>query len=205
MSEVELAMLHELIDEFLSKGFIQPSTSPTGMPILFVKKKDGRLPLCVNYHALNQITKKNHYPLPLINELLDCLCHATIYTKINLHDGYYNIQVTEGHEWLTAFHTWYSTYEWLIMPMGMTNAPAQFQYFMNDSFKDMVDLFIIIYLDDILIFSNLLKEHHGHVCHILQHLHKETFMPRSQSVPSTWTLLNTSGSSSPWWASTWIP
>jgi RNase H-like domain found in reverse transcriptase/Reverse transcriptase (RNA-dependent DNA polymerase) len=81
-------------------------------------------------------------------------------------------QLAEGHEWLTAFHMWYGTYEWLIMPMGMTNAPVQFQYFMNDLFQDMVDLFVIIYLNDILIFSDSLKEHHGHVCHVLQHLCK---------------------------------
>jgi hypothetical protein len=91
MSEVELAALCEFIDEFLSKGFIRPSTSPTGTPILFMKKKDGGLHLCVDYCALNQITKKSHSPLPLINKLLDRLCRATIYTKINLCDGYYNI------------------------------------------------------------------------------------------------------------------
>jgi Reverse transcriptase (RNA-dependent DNA polymerase) len=170
MSEVELAALHEFINEFLSKGFIRPSTSPAGTPILFAKKKDGGLRLCVDYRVLNQITKKSHYPLPLINKLLNCLRRAMIYTKINLHDGYYNIRVAEGHEWLTAFCTWYSAYEWLIMPMGMTNAPAQFQYFMNDSFQDMVNLFIIVYLDDILIFSDSLREHCGHVCRILQRL-----------------------------------
>jgi RNase H-like domain found in reverse transcriptase/Reverse transcriptase (RNA-dependent DNA polymerase)/Integrase zinc binding domain len=172
MSEVELAVLCEFIDEFLSKGFIRPSTSPAGVPILFAKKKDGGLRLCVNYHALNRITKKSCYPLPLINELLDHLHRTTIYTKINLRDGYYNIRVTEGHEWLTAFCTWYGAYKWLVMPMGATNAPAQFQYFMNDSFQDMVNLFVIVYLDDILIFSDLLGEHCGHVRRVLQRLHE---------------------------------
>jgi hypothetical protein len=95
MLEVELAALREFIDEFLSKGFIRPSTSLAGAPILFAKKKDGALRLCVDYRTLNQITKKSCYPLPLINELLDCLCCATIYTKIDLRDGYYNIQVAE--------------------------------------------------------------------------------------------------------------
>jgi Reverse transcriptase (RNA-dependent DNA polymerase)/RNase H-like domain found in reverse transcriptase len=172
MSEVELTTLCEFINEFLSKGFIQPSTSPAGAPILFAKKKDGGLRLCVNYRALNRITKKSRYALPLINELLNRLRHAMIYTKIDLCDSYYNIQVAEGHEWLTAFRTWYGAYKWLVMPMGATNAPAQFQYFMNDSFQDMVDLFIIVYLDDILIFSDSPEEHCNHVHCVLQRLHK---------------------------------
>jgi Reverse transcriptase (RNA-dependent DNA polymerase)/RNase H-like domain found in reverse transcriptase len=137
-----------------------------------VKKKDGRLRLCIDYRVLNRITKKSRYPLPLINELLNQLRRTTIYTKIDLRDGYYYIRVTEGHEWLTAFRTQYGAYEWLVMPMGMTNTPAQFQYFMNDSFHDMVDLFVIVYLDDILIFSNSPDEHHNHVHRILQCLHE---------------------------------
>ena len=147
MSENELKVLQEYLDDMTSKGFIQSSNSPTGAPVLFVKKKDGSLRLCVDYRGLNNITKKNRYPLPLIGNLLDRLQSAKVYSKIDLRAGYHNIHIAPGHEWKTAFRTCYGSFEYLVMPFGLTNAPGTFQYFMNDIFRDMMDVFVVIYLN----------------------------------------------------------
>jgi len=127
MSELELKVLHDYIDDMLQKGFIRPSESPAGAPVMFAKKKDGSLRLCVDYRGLNRVTIKNRYPIPLINNMLDCLQGAWIYSKIDLHAGYNNICIKEGDEWKTAFHTRYGTFEYLVMPFRLTNAPATFQ------------------------------------------------------------------------------
>ncbi|KAG5723957.1 hypothetical protein E4T56_gene9752 [Termitomyces sp. T112] len=162
MSKIKLRALKEYLDDMLGKGFIRPSISAAGAPVLFAKKKDGSLRLCVDYRGLTKVTKKNRYPLPLIRDLVDRLCSAKIYTKIDLRSGYNNIRIAPGHEWKTAFRTHYGLFEYLVMPFRMTNSPATFQYFMNDIFHDMNDIFVIIYLDNILIYSNLLAEHSEH-------------------------------------------
>ncbi|KAG5726085.1 hypothetical protein E4T56_gene1635 [Termitomyces sp. T112] len=162
MSKIELQALKEYLDDMLGKDFIRPLISTAGAPVLFAKKKDGSLRLCVNYRGLNKVTKKNWYPLPLIGDLVDRLHSAKIYTKIDLHSGYNNVRIAPGHEWKTIFHTHYGLFEYLVMPFGMTNSPATFQYFMNDIFHDMNNIFVIIYLDDILIYSNLPAEHSEH-------------------------------------------
>lgn len=163
MLETELTSLREYLDEMLGKGFIRSSNSPAGAPILFVKKKDGSLRLCVDYRGLNKITRKDRYPLPLNPNLLDQLSRAKIFTKIDLRTGYNNVQISEGDEWKTSFWTRYGSFEYLVMPFGLTNAPATFQHFMNDIFQDMADLFVIVYLDDILVFSLETLEHEGYV------------------------------------------
>ncbi|KAG5722479.1 hypothetical protein E4T56_gene2867 [Termitomyces sp. T112] len=170
MSKVELRALKEYLNDMLGKGFICPSISAAGALVLFAKKKDGSLRLCVDYQGFNKVTKKNWYPLPLIGDLVDCLRSAKIYTKIDLHSGYNNIWITPGHEWKTAFHTRYGLFEYLVMPFGMTNSPTTFQYFMNNIFHNMNNIFVIVYLDDILIYSNSPREHPEHVCHILARL-----------------------------------
>jgi len=109
------------------RGWIRASTSPAVAPIHFVKKKDGGLQLCVDYRQLNEITVKDRTPLPLIGESLDQLSNATIYTKLDIKDAYYNLQIAEGEEWKTAFRTRYGLYEYCVMPFGLTNAPASFQ------------------------------------------------------------------------------
>ncbi|KAG5723599.1 hypothetical protein E4T56_gene18161 [Termitomyces sp. T112] len=162
MSEIKLQALKEYLDDMLSKGFICPSISMADAPVLFTKKKDGSLRLCVDYQGLNKVTKKNWYPLPCIGDLVDCLCSAKIYTKIDLRSGYNNVRIALGHKWKTAFCTHYGLFEYLIMPFGMTNSPATFQYFMNDIFHNMNNIFVIVYLDDILIYSNSLAEHSEH-------------------------------------------
>ncbi|KAG5718580.1 hypothetical protein E4T56_gene16600 [Termitomyces sp. T112] len=168
MSEVKLRALKEYLNDMLGKGFIRLSISAAGTPVLFTKKKDRSLQLCVDYWGLNKVTKKNQYPLPLIGDLVDCLHSAKIYTKIDLCSSYNNVWIAPGHEWKTAFRTHYSLFEYLVMPFGMTNSPTTFQYFMNNIFHDMNDVFVIVYLDDILIYSNSPREHLEHIRHVLE-------------------------------------
>jgi len=163
MSEMELKLLKDYIDDMLGKGFIWPSSSAAGAPVL-------SLWLCIDYHSLNQITKKNCYPIPLINDLINRLKDAKVYMKIDLWVGYNNICIAPGHEYKTAFRTHYGLFEYLVMPFRMTNSPATFQYSMNNIFHDMTNIFVIIYLNDILIFSKNLDEHKIHVQNVLEWL-----------------------------------
>ena len=170
LSDAELKALSSWLDENLAKGFIRPSRSPAGSPILFVKKGDGSLRLCVDYRALNRVTIKNRHPLPLISELLDRLRDAKVYTKLDLRSGYNLVRIKEGHEWLTAFRTRYGHFESLVMPFGLTNAPAVFQHLINDVFRDLLDVSVLAYLDDILIFSRDPAQHDAHVREVLRRL-----------------------------------
>jgi len=154
--------LKEFIEENLNMGFIQPTSSPHGAPVLFVKKKDGSLHLCVNFHSLNRISKKDCYPLPLISDLLDSPRKARVYSKIDLHHAYHLVHIADGDEWKTAFRTCYGSFKWSVMPFGLTNAPVAFQQFMNDIFSNLLDVCVVIYLDDILIYLNNMSEHHQH-------------------------------------------
>ena len=170
LSATELAVLREYIDENLAKGFIRPSTSPAGAPILFVKKKDGTLRLCVDYRALNRVTVKNRYPLPLISEALDRLGGAKIFTKLDIRSAYNLIRIKEGQEWLTAFRTRYGHFEYRVMPFGLANAPATFQSYINWVLRDYLDVFCLAYLDDILVYSEDPVAHTDHVRAVLQRL-----------------------------------
>jgi hypothetical protein len=139
--------------------------------VLFVKKKDGSLRLCVDYRNLNSITVKNKYPLPLINDLLDRLSHAKVFSKIDLRGAYNLLRIKEGEEWKTAFRTFMGMFEYLVMPFGLTNAPASFQHLMNYIFRMLEGRnFVIVFLDDILIFSSDPREHEGHVREVLEKL-----------------------------------
>ena len=170
LSTPELAVLRDYIDESLQKGWIRRSTSPCGAPILFVPKKDGGLRLCVDYRGLNKITIKNRTALPLISETLDRLVGAAIFTKFDLKDAYHRIRIQEGHEWKTAFRTRYGHFEYLVMPFGLANAPATFQSYINQALIGLVDTICVIYLDDILIYSKTVKEHHASVRKVLERL-----------------------------------
>ena len=170
LSQSELKSLREFLDEHLVMDFIHPSHLLGGAPVLFVCKKDGSLCLCVNFHSLNKIMKKDRYPLPRISDLLDSLRKARFYTKIDLHHMYYLVHIQEGNEWKTAFHTHYGSFKWHVMPFGLTNMPAAFQHFMNDIFGDLLDVCMLVYLDDILIYSNSEEEHIQHICKVLCHL-----------------------------------
>ena len=170
LSNSELGTLCKFIDEHLNIGFIWPSHSSHGAPILFVKKKDGSLRLCVDFRSLNKVTKKDHYPLPLITDLLDTPRKARIYTKIDLQHVYHLVRIAEGNEWKTAFRTRYSSFEWLVIPFRLTNGPVAFQRFMNNIFGDLLDQCVVVYLDDILIYSDNPEQHMKHVREVLWHL-----------------------------------
>jgi hypothetical protein len=172
LSPVELEALRKFLDENITTRLLRSSSSPHGALVLFVKKKDGSLCLCVDFRGLNQITKKDQYLLPLISNLLESPSRAKIYMKIDLRSTYHPIQIASGDEWKTAFRTHYGSYEWLVMPEGLTNAPAVFQQFVNSVFADMLDICVIIYLDDILIYSQDLASHKNHVREVLRCLCK---------------------------------
>ena len=159
LSPWELAALKEFLKENLAKGFIRESKSPVGTPILFAPKKDGSLRLCIDYRGLNSITVKNRYPLLLITEIIDHVTRAKYFSKIDLKDVYYRLRIKAGNEWKTAFRTCYRHYEFLVVPIGLTNAPTTFQAYINKALQGLVDDFCIIYLDDILVFSKTKEEH----------------------------------------------
>lgn len=179
LSQSEQQALKEFIDEHLGLGFIRSSKSPHGAPVLFVKKKDGSLRLCVDYRGLNRVSKKDRYPLPLISDLLDSPRKASVYTKIDLRHAYYLVRIAEGDEWKTTFRTRYGSFEWLVVPFGLTNAPSAFQRFMNDIFADLLDVYVIIYLDDILIYSDNMADHKKHVKEVLRRLRKHKLYARA--------------------------
>ncbi|KAM4062531.1 reverse transcriptase (RNA-dependent DNA polymerase) [Hirsutella rhossiliensis] len=172
LSEHELAVLREYIASAQAKGWIRRSISPAGSPILFVPKKGGKLRLCVDYRGLNKVTKKNRAALPLISGILDRLGRAKVFTKLDLKDAYHRLRIREGDEWKTAFRCHYGHYEYQVMPFGLVNAPASFQQYINDALEGLVDIICVVYLDDILIFSEDPEQHEGHVKDVLQRLRK---------------------------------
>ena len=156
------------MEELLSKGFIRPSTSPWGAPDLFVKKKYRSLQLCIDYRQLNQATIHNQYPLPRIDELFDQLHGSRVYSKINLRSGYHQLRVKENDVSKTAFRMRYGHYEFLVMPFGLTNALATFMDLMNRVFSPYLDKFVIVFIDDILVYSGSPEEHAEHLRTVLQ-------------------------------------
>ena len=150
--------------------FICPSHLSGRAPVLFICKKDGSLCLCINFHSLNKITKKDCYPLPCISNLLNSPHKARFYTKINLHHVYHLVHIHKGNEWKITFCTHYGSFEWCIMPFRLMNAPTTFQHFRNDILGDLLDVCMLVYLDDILIYSDSGEEHIWHICKVLCHL-----------------------------------
>ena len=170
LSYRELDELKKQIEEYLRKGWIRPSTSPYGAPVLFVHKKDNSLRLCVDYRALNDITIKNRYPLPHTDELFDRLYGAQVFTKIDLRSGYHQIRISEEDVHKTAFRTRYGHFEFQVLPFGLTSAPATFMNLMNDIFQDLLDVCVIVFLDDIMIYSKNMSDHKNHLQMVLQRL-----------------------------------
>ncbi|KAF8702903.1 hypothetical protein RHS03_06327, partial [Rhizoctonia solani] len=170
MTDAKSATLKDWLRDELKAGKIRPSKLPISSPVMFVPKKDGSRQLVVDYCRLNNWTKKNVYPLPCPDDLMAQLCGAKVFTKLDLCWGYNNIQVKEGNKWKTAFCTKYGLYKSLVMTFGLTNAPASFQHFMNKLFKDLLDVCVIIYLDDILIYSKNNTNHTKHVHKVLRRL-----------------------------------
>jgi hypothetical protein len=188
------------LDENLSKGFIHASSSSAGTPILFIKKGDGSLHLCVDYRGLNEGTIKNRYPLPLLHETLLHLQNAKYFTKLDIHGAYNLVRITEVEEWKMVFRTQYDLFESLVMPCSLTNACASFQHFINHVLQPYLDVFVTAYLDDILIYSNNLNDHQNHVLKVLEalseaglHLKPEKYEFHQQEVKYLGFIILTSG------------
>ncbi|GJW17828.1 putative reverse transcriptase domain-containing protein [Tanacetum coccineum] len=169
----EIKELSDQLQELSDKGFIRPNSLPWGAPVLFVKKKDGSFRMCIDYRELNKLTVKNRYPLLRIDDLFDQLQGSSVYSKIDLRSGYHQLQVRKEDIPKTAFRTRYGHYEFQVMPFGLTNAPAVFMVLMNHVCKPYLDKFVIVFIDDILIYSKNEKEHEEHLKAILELLKTE--------------------------------
>ena len=179
MSPMELVEMRKQLTELLDAGYIQLSKAPYGAPVLFQKKQDeslcmcvdyGSLCMCVDYKALNKVTVKNKYPVPLIQDLFDKLCKATYFTKLDLRLGYWQVRIAEGDEPKTTCVTRYGSYEFLVMPFGLTNSLATFCNLMNVVFYEFVDRFVVVYLDDMVVYSESLDNHLKHLRKVLSKL-----------------------------------
>ena len=170
LNQKELMELKKQLNDLLARGYIRPSKSPYGAPVLFVDKKDGKLRMCIDYRALNKVTIKNNYPLPRIDDLFDRLAGAKYFSRIDLKSGYYQIRIADGDVEKTACRTRYGSYEFLVMPFGLCNAPSTFTTLMNTIFREEMDDFVIIYIDDILVFSKTAEEHARHLEVVLKKL-----------------------------------
>jgi hypothetical protein len=166
----ELVELKKKIAEIQAKRFIQPSSSPWGAPVLFVEKKDGTQRMSVDYRSLNEVTIKNKYLLPRIEDLFDQMKGASVFSKIDLRSGYHQLKIRDSDIPKTAFRTWYGLYEYTVMSFGLTNAPAYFMYLMNNVFMEYLDKFGVVFIDDILIFSKMKQEHEKHIRLVLEKL-----------------------------------
>jgi hypothetical protein len=163
MNPQELEELKKQLADMLSKGLIRPSASPWGSPVLFVDKRDGTIRLCVDYRKLNEVTIKNKYPLPKIEDLFDQLNGAKVFSKIDLCTGYHQLKVRESDIPKTAFTTCYGLFEYTVMSFGLTNAPAYFMNLMNKVFMNFLDKFVVVFIDDILVYSRTEEEHAEHL------------------------------------------
>ena len=170
MAPLELKESKLQLQELLEKGFIRPSVSPWGAPVLFVKKKDGTLRLCIDYRQLNKLTVKNKYLLPRIDDFFDQLKSASIFLKIDLRSGYHQLRIKDANMHKTTFRTRYGHYEFLVIPFGLTNSPAAFIDLMNRVFRPYLDQFVVVFIDDILLHSKDLESHDTHLQVVLETL-----------------------------------
>ncbi len=192
LSGPEREAMDKYIKESLNADLIRPSSSPAGAGFFFVKK-DGSLRPCIDYRGLNDITIRNRYPLPLMSSAFELLQGAKVFTKLDLRNAYYLVRIREGDEWKTAFNTPTGHFEYRVLPFGLTNAPAVFQALINDVLRDMVNRFVFVYLDDILIFSPSLSSSslppYRYTLNMFVRCYngcwRTSFMPRQRSVCST--------------------
>jgi hypothetical protein len=182
VSGPEFVELKKQIDELLDKGYIRPSTSPWAALVLFLEK-DGTKRMCIDYRSLNEVTVKNKYPLPQIEDLFDQLRGASVFSKIDLRSGYHQLRIRPSDIPKTTFITKYGLYEFTVMSFGLTNAPIYFMYLMNSVFMDYFDKFVVVFIDD-LIYSQNEQEHEEHLRKVLRGYEIVSCMPSLASASS---------------------
>lgn len=181
MTTIELMELQIQLQDMLDKKLIQLNVSPWGAPVLFVRKNDGTMRLCIDYRMLNKVTIKNRYPLPRIDDLFDQMKGVTVFSKINLRLGYHQLRIKDEEIHKTAFRTKYGHYEFTVFPFGLTNAPTTFMNLMNNIFQDCLDKFVLVYIDDILIYSKNEEDHQRHLKIVLQRLREHKMYGKSSN------------------------
>ncbi|MBW0594035.1 hypothetical protein O181_133750 [Austropuccinia psidii MF-1] len=184
LSNQESDKIRAYISENVEKGFIRPSSSSTGAPVLFVKKKDGGLRLCVDYRKFSAVTRKNKYPVPPMNKLLTFLNGPSIFPNMDLCGSYTLVRIKEGDEHLTCFRTKYGSYEYFVMPFGLTNAPSSFQTLFNDIIYDLLDIYVVVCLYDIMVFSKSEEEHVTHVSTVCSRLRANNLFAKASKCVS---------------------
>ena len=178
MSPAELADVKAQIDTYLKKGFIRPSHSSWAAPVLFARKPDGSLRMCIDYRGLNKLTVKDRYPIPRIDDLLDILAGSSVFSLLDMAQGFRQIRINEDDVHKTAFNTRYGQFEWVVMPFGLTNCPAMLQRVMNMIFEGYIDSFVMIYMDDVMVFSKTVEDHLIHLDKVLARLAEYEFKVR---------------------------